>query len=330
MKLKQLIFLNALICVSVFAQSGSISDSLYQKIVRESLEKGIAWYQELPKENQLSESELNALGYRLMGEEYYRAAISLFQINVERHPKSPNVYDSIGEAYIQTGEFGKAIVQYQKALEVLSQAILPQQAKKFLKNNAEGKLKYLKNPENRKEFQLIEQFIPQDGESKYGKLHPDAPIETASWGRLVGNWHCTQSILLPSGQWVFAGKATWIWKYILDGFGIQDLWIQKFIDLPPTLVALGRDVAGTNIRVYDAASGKWNVVWFTNNNNTMSQFDAFIEGDAIVMKSNSGAQLRQITFHSITDTSFQWKREISDDNGATWKETFRITGKRVE
>ncbi len=40
------------------------------------------------------------------------------QLNVEAYPKSSNVYDSLGEAYMDEGEKPLAIANYQKSLEL--------------------------------------------------------------------------------------------------------------------------------------------------------------------------------------------------------------------
>jgi predicted alpha/beta superfamily hydrolase len=59
---------------------------------------------------------INALGYRYLQEEDYDSAIAVFKINVERYPKSANVYDSLGEAYENQGNLEKAAKNYEKAV----------------------------------------------------------------------------------------------------------------------------------------------------------------------------------------------------------------------
>jgi len=43
-------------------------------------------------------------------------AIGFFQINIDLYPKSYNVYDSMGEAWMNKGDFKKAIAYYEKSL----------------------------------------------------------------------------------------------------------------------------------------------------------------------------------------------------------------------
>ena len=46
------------------------------------------------------------------------AAIAVFALNVEKFPTSSNVYDSLGEAYMKAGDNAKAILNYEKSLEL--------------------------------------------------------------------------------------------------------------------------------------------------------------------------------------------------------------------
>jgi tetratricopeptide (TPR) repeat protein len=76
----------------------------------ELMEKGL---------NIATEAELNLYGYQLIGAGELDKAIGIFKLNIERHPDSWNVYDSLGEAYAQKGETKLAIEYYQKALDMV-------------------------------------------------------------------------------------------------------------------------------------------------------------------------------------------------------------------
>jgi len=54
----------------------------------------------------------------LFGPENTKEAIRIFQLNVEAYPRSSNVYDSLGEAYMDDGNKAAAIRNYQKSLEL--------------------------------------------------------------------------------------------------------------------------------------------------------------------------------------------------------------------
>jgi tetratricopeptide (TPR) repeat protein len=61
------------------------------------------------------ESDFNRLGYRYMNQKKYQKAIAVLELNVKMYPKSWNVYDSLGEAYLKAGKKDKAMKYYKKA-----------------------------------------------------------------------------------------------------------------------------------------------------------------------------------------------------------------------
>jgi tetratricopeptide (TPR) repeat protein len=65
-----------------------------------------------------TENELNNYGYQLMGQNKLDEAIKIFRMNIERHPDSWNVYDSLGEALNNKGDKKGAKENYEKAYEM--------------------------------------------------------------------------------------------------------------------------------------------------------------------------------------------------------------------
>lgn len=63
-----------------------------------------------------SESQVNRLGYQMMGTNQFTKAENLFKLNIANNPKSANCYDSLGDLYIKTGNKLKAIESFKKAL----------------------------------------------------------------------------------------------------------------------------------------------------------------------------------------------------------------------
>jgi tetratricopeptide (TPR) repeat protein len=66
----------------------------------------------------LSEAQVNALGYWLLGKKKVGEAVEVFKMNVEDYPNSSNAYDSLGEAYMIKGDKEPAIRNYQRSLEL--------------------------------------------------------------------------------------------------------------------------------------------------------------------------------------------------------------------
>ncbi|HUV35597.1 MAG TPA: tetratricopeptide repeat protein [Patescibacteria group bacterium] len=100
----------------------SICDTLLVVVEKEGIEAAVARYRDLREHHvdgfDFSESELNRLGYRLLGRRQIKDAIEIFTLNVEMFPESANVYDSLGEGYLADGEFGLAVENYRKSLEI--------------------------------------------------------------------------------------------------------------------------------------------------------------------------------------------------------------------
>ena len=66
----------------------------------------------------INETALNALGYELISIHDLNKAIQVFKRNVELHPEYANGYDSLGEAYMKSGDKKQAIRSYEKALKL--------------------------------------------------------------------------------------------------------------------------------------------------------------------------------------------------------------------
>ena len=88
--------------------------------------RAIAHAQELTKRYgftvRVPEDRANRIGYTLVAAKQVQEAIEVFRANVAAYPASPNVYDSLGEAYAVAGDFEKARVNFAKAVELAKAA----------------------------------------------------------------------------------------------------------------------------------------------------------------------------------------------------------------
>lgn len=64
------------------------------------------------------ETTINRLGYLALHKDRADEAIKIFQYNIRLYPNSANVYDSMGEAYLTTGDSTQAVIQYKKSLKL--------------------------------------------------------------------------------------------------------------------------------------------------------------------------------------------------------------------
>jgi dienelactone hydrolase len=112
----------------------------------DGLSKAVAMYEDErrrdPKSVLFSEIVLNRIGYEHLVTGDKNGAIEIFKLNVTAYPNSPNVYDSLGDAYLADGQKDLARENAKKTLELLATDTVDSQARRDgIKANAEQKLK---------------------------------------------------------------------------------------------------------------------------------------------------------------------------------------------
>ncbi len=165
-------------------------------------------------------------------------------------------------------------------------------------------------------------------EVTFGTLNPNAPPQTIQFGQLVGKWDCTSYDLQQDSTW-YKSKATWIFKYTLNGFAIEDTWIEKTSDSTNNTTILKRDFHGINMRLFNPKLKKWQCVWLDNRQNTMSPIWQANYNDVnkeLVMYDQS--QSWKITFFNMKKNSFDWNYKVLKDS--TWTIVSRIRGTKLK
>ncbi|MBT8182351.1 MAG: serine hydrolase [Eudoraea sp.] len=108
--------------ISDTKQLKHIDELLDESLQMKGIEETKSLYRRLYKEKSsnviFSESMVNFLGYRYLGEKLYSEALALFELNIEAYPNSPNCYDSLADAWKRLGNFEKAKTNYEKALKL--------------------------------------------------------------------------------------------------------------------------------------------------------------------------------------------------------------------
>ena len=66
----------------------------------------------------VNEASVNNLGYSYFQSGRTGMAIAIFSFNVKQFPRSPNVYDSLGEALMKAGRIEESIRNYRKSIEL--------------------------------------------------------------------------------------------------------------------------------------------------------------------------------------------------------------------
>ena len=80
-----------------------------------------------------TENELNLQGYQLLGQGNHDKAIEIFILNTQKHPKSANAWDSLGEGYATKGDKKSAVANFKKSLSMNPPANTKANSEKFLK-----------------------------------------------------------------------------------------------------------------------------------------------------------------------------------------------------
>jgi len=100
----------------------SITETLSATIASGGIDQALRQYHQLKAANpatyNFDQGELNILGYQLLRKKQFSDAIRIFQLNIEAYPQASNVYDSLAEAYADTGNVPLAVANYRKALQL--------------------------------------------------------------------------------------------------------------------------------------------------------------------------------------------------------------------
>ena len=100
----------------------SIAETLSASVASGGIDAAVKQYHDLkaaaPATYNFEEDELNNLGYEFIRAKKFKEAVRILQLNVEAYPQSGNVYDSLGEAYMDDGNKPLAIANYQKSIEL--------------------------------------------------------------------------------------------------------------------------------------------------------------------------------------------------------------------
>jgi dienelactone hydrolase len=112
------------------------------------IEKAVKQYNDArkrdPKTVLFSEALMNRLGYEHLQAGDNKGGVELLKLNVIAYPNSPNVYDSLSDAYLADGKKDLARQNAKKALELLPSDTTDSEARrKDIRENAEQKLKQL-------------------------------------------------------------------------------------------------------------------------------------------------------------------------------------------
>jgi hypothetical protein len=80
-----------------------------------------------------TEVEINNYGYQLIAQKQFDKAVEVLKMNAQKHPESPNAWDSLGEAYALAGDKKNAIANFKKSLSMNPPAPVKANSEKYMK-----------------------------------------------------------------------------------------------------------------------------------------------------------------------------------------------------
>jgi hypothetical protein len=163
----------------------------------------------------------------------------------------------------------------------------------------------------------------------YGKPNPDAPAELSQFAFLIGRWRCESKVKGPDGVWT-TYRATWVGRYILDGYVIAD----EYRMTTPTGELL---VLGINLRSYGAKK-IWTMKWLNALAGTWVDLGPEELGGVKIGKESISYSFKEpvaahaftrATYTNISENHFTWRGEKSND-GKSWEEFMVIEAYRAD
>lgn len=138
--------------------------------------------------------------------------------------------------------------------------------------------------------------------------HPDLGDKAALYGRFIGSWDMTNHQYDERREEWFDSRGEVHFGWVLGGRAVQDLW------------GAPERGFGTTLRCYDPRIDAWRVEWSSPRTGGYCSLIGRAADDRIVQygRQEDGRAIRW-SFNEVTDDSFVWHGEISDDFGATFR-----------
>ncbi|MEM7082446.1 MAG: hypothetical protein AAF465_06900 [Pseudomonadota bacterium] len=145
----------------------------------------------------------------------------------------------------------------------------------------------------------------------FGQPHTSAPPELDQFGRFAGRWRCGVNERRPDGSWrTRPDDILWTFFYTLNGLAVQDIWTPEGQDL------LAEGIA-TNLRVFNAQTGTWNVSWTNTVQASFELWSGGVAGDEMLLSSVRDNRPVRIRFYNILPRQFQWTYEAATSVSGT-------------
>lgn len=151
----------------------------------------------------------------------------------------------------------------------------------------------------------------------------------ADFGWLIGGW-IAEVCDYDEGGAVRTGTGEWWFSWVLEGRAIQDVWIspQRALRNGPHGPRAASDRYGTSLRHFDRDEGLWRIAWTNPVSGAVDHLTGRRDGDRIVLTGDNKGDAIRWSFNDITDTSFVWIGERSDQSG-DWRREAEFRLRRI-
>ncbi len=157
----------------------------------------------------------------------------------------------------------------------------------------------------------------------FGLINPDAPKQIADFDPLIGRCNCKSISRIDQQTWADTVDMTWTFKYIMNGFAVQD----------ETFKSDGT-YAGS-IRQFNVDSALWYVHYYSHPSQTavLPAWEGNRIDDKIILYRDQTAPngmdgYYKITFSEISQNGFNWLGEWVTKNESFSYPTWRIYCKK--
>ena len=160
----------------------------------------------------------------------------------------------------------------------------------------------------------------------FGQPHPEAPSQVSDFGPMIGLSTCKSVSRNPDGTWADTVMMDWKFKYIMNGWAVQD----------ETLKEDGRHSG--SIRQFNQDSARWYVHYYASASPipSLSTWEGSSKnGESIVLyreqKAPNGMDgYYRITFDRFTTHGYHWAGEWVNPNESIVYPTWRIFCTKIE
>ncbi len=153
-------------------------------------------------------------------------------------------------------------------------------------------------------------------------LHPSIPETRDIFKPFLGSWALIVRWFDDRGDLARQEDGEWHFARVLEGRGIQDVWI-----VPPRGQRGTDDYEyGTSLRFHDPSVNAWRSTWIGPMRGAVVTFLARKVDDRVVLETTPDMPVaHRWTFQPITADEFRWSNEERDETGWRTVQTFEAT-----